>query len=130
MEKTMKKDKPTKRPLGRQPAGAVLVDGKWELTELSTQLAAERLLRKRQARRTAWRKTQDRLRAVYPELFVQTGLDPRQTTLGQRSTEREVDSSPCQKTDTSSTADTYDAFWRSVQRDDGAPNLPSGSASL
>ena len=130
MEETMKKDKPTKRPLGRQPAGAVLVDGKWELTELSTQLAAERVLRKRQARRNAWRKMQDRLRAAYPELFVERGLNPRQTTLGPRSTEREVDSSPCQKTDTSSTADTYDAFWRSVQRDDGAPNLPSGSASL
>ena len=130
MEKTMKKDKPTKRPLGRQPAGAVLVDGKWELTELSTQLAAERLLRQRKARRATWRKMQDRLRAAYPELFVERGLNPRQTTLGPRSTEREVDSSPCQKTDTSSTADTYDAFWRSVQRDDGASNLSSGSASL
>ena len=129
MEKTTKKDKPTKRPLGRRPAGAVLVDGRWELTELSTQLAAERLLRQRQARRTTWRKMQDRLRAAYPELFVERGLNPRQTTLGPRSTEREVDSSPCQKTDTSS--NTYDAFWRSVQRDeDGAPNLPSGSASL
>ena len=128
MEKTMKKDKPAKRPLGRQPAGAVLVDGKWELTELSTQLAAERLLRKRQARRTAWRKTQDRLRAVYPELFVQKGLDPRQTTLMEaRSTKGDVDRTQCQKTDTS----TYDAFWRTVQRDeDGAPNLSSGSASL
>ena len=130
MEKTMKKDKPTKRPLGRQPAGAVLVDGKWELTELSTQLAAERLLRQRKARRATWRKMQDRLRAAYPELFVERGLDPRQATLVPRSTEREVVRSPCQKTDTSSTADTYDAFWRSVQRDDGASNLSSGSASL
>ena len=128
MEKTTKKDKPAKRPLGRQPAGAVLVDGKWELTELSTQVAAERLLRQRQARRTAWRKTQDRLRAAYPELFVQKSLDPRQTTLA-RSTTGDVDRPQCQKTDTSS--NTYDAFWRSVQRDeDGAPNLPSGSASL
>ena len=129
MEKTMKKDKPTKRPLGRQPAGAVLVDGKWELTELSTQVAAQRLLRQRQARRTAWRKTQDRLRAAYPELFVQKGLDPRPTTFGPRSTGQDVDRTPCQKTDTSS--NTYDAFWRSVQRDeDGAPDLSSGSASL
>ncbi len=128
MEKTTKKDKPTKRPLGRQPAGADLVDGKWELTELSTQLAAERLLRKRQARRTAWRKTQDRLRAVYPELFVQKGLDPRQTTLA-RSTGQDVARSHCQKTDISSNI--YDAFWRSVQRDeDGASNLSSRSASL
>ena len=125
MEKT-KKDKPAKRPLGRQPAGAVLVDGKWELTELSTQVAAQRLLRQRQARRTAWRKTQERLRAAYPELFVQKSLDPRQTTLA-RSTKGDVDRTPCQKTDIS----TYDTFWRSVQRDeDGTPNLPSGSASL
>ena len=128
MEKTMKKDKPTKRPLGRQPAGAVLVDGKWELTELSTQVAAERLLRQRQARRTAWRKTQDRLRAAYPELFVQKSLDPRQTTLA-RSTTGDVDRTPCQKTDTGSNS--YDTFWRSVRRDEhGTPNLSSGSASL
>ena len=128
MEKTTKKDKPAKRPLGRQPAGAVLVDGKWELTELSTQVAAQRLLRQRQARRTAWRKTQDRLRAAYPELFVQKSLDPRQTTLA-RSTTGDVDRTPCQKTDTGSNS--YDTFWRSVRRDeDGTPNLPSGSASL
>ena len=126
MEKTMKKDKPAKRPLGRRPAGAVAIDGKWELTELSLQVAAQHLLRKRQARRTAWRKSQDRLRAAYPELFVQKGLDPRQTTLT-RSTTEDADRAPCQKTDTS----TYDAFWRSVQRDeDGASNLSSRSASL
>ena len=41
----MKKNNPPKRPRGRQPAGAILVDGKWQLTELSIQLAAERLLR-------------------------------------------------------------------------------------
>ena len=128
MEKTMKKDKPTKRPLGRQPAGAVLVDGKWELTELSTQLAAERLVRQRKARRATWRKMQDRLRAAYPELFVEKGLDPRQTTLA-RSTGQDVAPSHCQKTDVSS--NTYDAFWRSVRRDeDGTPDLSSGSASL
>ena len=124
----MKKDKPAKRPLGRQPAGAVLVDGKWELTELSTQVAAQRLLRQRQARRTAWRKTQERLRAAYPELFVQKSLDPRQTTLA-RSTTGDVDRTPCQKTDTGSNS--YDTFWRSVRRDEhGTPGLSNGSASL
>ena len=87
----MKKDKPAKRPIGQRPAGAVAIDGKWELTELSLQVAAQRLLQKRQARRTAWRKSQDRLRAAYPELFVQNGLDPRQTTLA-RSTKGDVDS--------------------------------------
>ena len=130
MEKTMKKDKPPKKPRGRQPVGAVLVDGKWQMTELSTQLAAERVLRLRERGRICYRKTRELLRIARPELFVPRGMDPRQTTLVPRSTEREVVRAPCQKTDTSSTADTYDAFWRSVQRDDGAPNLPSGSASL
>ena len=131
MEKTMKKDKPPQKPLGRQPAGAILVDGKWQLTELSTQLSVERLLRCREARRTKWRAKQALLRRSHPELFAKRGLDQRQTTLTPaRSTERKVDLPPCKKTDTSSTADTYDAFWRSVQRDDGIPNLSSGSASL
>ena len=130
MEKTMKKDKPPKKPRGRQPVGAVLVDGKWQMTELSTQLAAERVLRLRERGRIWYRKTRELLRIARPELFVPRGMDPRQTTLAPRSTEREAVRAPCQKTDTSSTADTYDAFWRSVQRDDGAPNLPSGSASL
>ena len=127
MEKT-KKDKPAKRPLGRQPFDIVLVDGKWEQTELSMQIQAQRVLRLRQARRTAWRKSQDRLRAAYPELFVQNGLHPSQTTLTEaRSTTENVDRTQYQKTDTT----TYEAFWRSVRRDeDGAPNLSSGSASL
>ena len=134
MKKTMKKDKPPKRPLGRQPAGAVLVDGKWQMTELSIQLAAERLLRQREARCTRWRAKQDLLRSSHPELFATRGLDPRQTTLTPevRSTERKVDPLPSQKTDTSSTADTFDAslFWRSLQRDNGTPSLSRGSASL
>ena len=125
MDKT-KKDKPAKRPLGRQPFGTVLVDGKWEPTELSMQIQAQRVLRLRQARRTAWRKSQDRLRAAYPELFVLNGLHPSQTTLV-RSTKDNVDRAQYQKTDTT----TYDAFWRSVQRDeDGASNLSSESTSL
>ena len=125
MEKT-KKDKPAQRPLGRQPFGTVLIDGKWEPTELSMQAEALRLLRLRQARRTAWRNSQDRLRAAYPELFAQNGLHPSQTTLT-RSTTENVDRTQCQKTDTS----TYDTFWRSVRRDeDGASNLSSESASL
>ena len=48
MEKTMKKDKPLKKPRGRQPIGAVLIDGKWQMTELAAQLAAERVLRLRE----------------------------------------------------------------------------------
>ena len=134
MEKTTKKDNPEKRPRGRQPAGAVLVDGKWQLTERSMQLAAERMLRGREIRRNRWRAMRELLRISHPKLFVVRGLDPRQTTLTPevRSTERKVDPLPSQKTDTSSTADTFDAslFWRSLQRDNGTPSLSRGSASL
>ena len=130
----MKKDNPEKRPRGRQPAGAVLVDGKWQLTERSVQLAAERMLRSQEIRRTRLRAMRELLRISHPELFVVRGLDPRQTTLTPevRSTERKVDPLPSQKTDTSSTADTFDAslFWRSLQRDNGTPSLSRGSASL
>ena len=123
----MKKDKPPKRPLGRQPAGAVLVDGKWQLTELSAQLFAERMLRHRERSRTRWRAKQELLRVSHPKLFALRGLDPRQTTLvpGVRSTERKADLAHCQKTDTSSTADTFDAslYWRSLQRDSGTSSL-------
>ena len=134
MGKTMKKDNSEKRPRGRQPAGAVLVDGKWQLTELSTQLFAERLLLGRELHRNRWRAKRELLRSSHPELFAVRGLDPRQTTLTPevRSTERKVDPLPSQKTDTSSTADTFDAslFWRSLQRDNGTPSLSRGSASL
>ena len=123
-----------KRPLGRQPAGAVLVDGKWQMSELSIQLAAERLLRQREARCTRWRAKQDLLRSSHPELFATRGLDPRQTTLTpERSKERNADLLPYQKSDTSSTtSDIFDAslFWRSLQRDNGTPSLSRGSASL
>ena len=129
MEKMAKKSKSPKKPRGRQPAGAVLVDGKWQMTELAAQLAAERMLRAREYARRCHRKTRELLRIARPELFVSKGMDPRQTTLVPRSTEREVVRSPRQKTDASSTADSYDAFWRSVQRDDGASNLSSGAAT-
>ncbi len=105
MEKTMKKDKPLKKPRGRQPIGAVLIDGKWQMTELATQLAAERVLRLRERGRIWYRKTRELLRIARPELFAPKGTDPRQTTLVPRSTEREAVRAPCQKTDTS----TYDA---------------------
>ena len=96
MEKTMKKDKPPKKPRGRQPVGAVLVDGKWQMTELSAQLAAERVLRLRELGRIRFRKTRELLRIARPELFVPRGMDPRQTTLVPRSTEQEVVRSPRQ----------------------------------
>ena len=95
---------------------------------------AERMLRHRERSRARWRAKQELLRVSNPELFAVRGLDPRQTTLtpGVRSTERKVDLAQCQTTDTSSTADAFDAslYWRSLQRDNGTPSLSSGSASL
>ena len=136
MKKTMKKDNSEKRLRGRQPSGAILVDGKWQLTELSTQLYAERLLRVRELSRNRWRAKRELLRISHPELFVVRGLDPRQTTLTPevRAKERNADLLPCQKSDTSSNAasDTFAAslLWRPQQRDNGTPSLSRGSASL
>ena len=112
----MKKNQSPKRPRGRQPAGAVLVDGKWQMTELAVRLAAERLLRAREYARIHNRKTRELLRLARPELFPTKGLHPRQTTLAPRSPEPEVPRAPCRKTDDTS----YDAFWRSVQRDEAS----------
>ena len=37
-----------KRPPGRPPAGAVLIDGKWHTTQQSIQIAVERVLQHRE----------------------------------------------------------------------------------
>ena len=58
-----------KKPLGRPPAGAVLVDGKWQLTEKSKEIAKLRLLRHREQNRTRRDSTRDWLRRDCPELF-------------------------------------------------------------
>ena len=110
------KNQSPKKPRGRQPIGAVLVDGKWLMTELAARLAAERLLRVRENARIRDRKTRELLRLARPELFSTKSLHPSQTTLAPRSPEPEVPRAPCRKTDDTS----YDAFWRSVQRDEGA----------
>ena len=90
MEKMAKKSKSPKKPRGRQPAGAVLVDGKWQMTELAVRMAAERMLRAREYARRRHRKTRELLRIARPKLFVSKGMDPKQTTLVPRSTEREI----------------------------------------
>ena len=128
MEKMAKKNKSPKKPRGRQPAGAVLVDGKWQMTELAARMAAERMLRAREYARRRHRKTRELLRMARPELFLSKGMDPKQTTLVPRSTEREVVRAPRQKTDANIAA-CYDAFWRSVQRDEGVSYLSSGAAT-
>ena len=59
-----------KRPLGRPPAGAVLVDGKWQLTDKSKEIAKLRLLRHRDLNRARREKTRELLRRECPELFA------------------------------------------------------------
>ena len=59
-----------KRPLGRPPAGAVLVDGKWQLTDKSKEIAKLRLLRHRDQNRARRQQTRELLRRECPELFA------------------------------------------------------------
>ena len=73
-----------KRPAGRPPAGAVLIDGKWHSTQQSIQFAVERLLRNRERERIRREETREMLRRERPELFahVHTPAElPKQTTL-------------------------------------------------
>ena len=130
-----------KRPRGRQPAGAVLVDGKWQLTELSIQVAAERLIQYREQCRTRHRETRELLCKARPELFVRG--NPNQTTLTAeaRSKERNGDLREYQRRDNSN-IDASDSsndaiasaigaslLWSPQQRD-GIPSVPRGPASF
>ena len=74
----MTKDCKEKRPRGRPPAGAVLIDGSWQLTEQSQQIAAKRVLRARENNRAKYREMRKLLRHSHPELFVARG-DLKQT---------------------------------------------------
>ena len=58
-----------KKPRGRPPAGAVLVDGTWQLTEESQRLAAERVLKAREKNRNKYREMRQLLHHSHPELF-------------------------------------------------------------
>ena len=86
----MTKDSPEKRPRGRPPAGAVLIDGRWQLTERSQQIAATRVLRARENNRARYREMRELLLHSHPELFVARG-DLKQTTLAAPSKERNGD---------------------------------------
>ena len=92
--------KEEKRPRGRKPMGAVLVDGRWQLTEESLHMAAERMLKNREHNRKRYHELRDLLRIEHPELFATRG-DPRQTLLTDdvpRSKERVFDLTFYQKT--------------------------------
>ena len=97
--------KKEKRPRGRKPLGAVLVDGRWHLTEESLKLAAERVIRYREHNRKRYHEMRDLLRIEHPELFVRE--DPQQTLLTDevpptRSNERVCDLT-CYQKDSSNT---------------------------
>ena len=77
----MTKDRKEKKPHGRPPAGAVLIDGRWQPTEKSVEIAVVRLLQEREKRRTRRQEVRELLRKEHPELFVVRGPDPKQTTL-------------------------------------------------
>ena len=76
-----------KRPQGRPPAGAVLIDGKWHTTQQSIQIAIERLLQQREKRRTKRHEMRELMIREHPELFVvaRGPADPKQTTIEARS---------------------------------------------
>ena len=106
--KAMKKYDGEKRPRGRPPAGAILVDGKWQLTELSMKILAERAQRTREWCReyshNRWLARQARLRSSRPEPFAASrGIKTRQTTLAPkgRSMGRTADLIHCLNSDTS-----------------------------
>ena len=82
-EQSMTKDCRTeKKPQGRPPAGASLIDGQWHTTEKSIQIAVARLLQQREKRRDKRHATRELLRKEHPELFVVVRApDPKQTTL-------------------------------------------------
>ena len=128
------------RPRGRQPTGAVLVDGKWQPTELSIQVAAERLIQYREQCRTRHRETRELLCKARPELFVRG--NPNQTKLTEvRSKERNGDLRQYQRRDNSN-IDASDSsndaivsaigaslLWSPQQRN-GIPSVSRGPASL
>ena len=128
----MAKETTEKRPRGKQPAGAVLVDGKWQPTELSTQVAAERLLQYREHCRTRHRETRELLGKARPELFMRG--NPKQTKLAEvRSNEQNGDLRQCQRKDNSiSTSDSSDASASLLgsPQHNGIPSVSRGPASL
>ena len=70
----------------------MLVDGRWQLTEESLHMAAERMLKNREHNRKRYHEMRDLLRIEHPELFAARG-DPHQTLLSDapRSKERVFD---------------------------------------
>ena len=79
-----------KKPRGRPPTHAILVDGQWQLTEESFELAAQRLVRYRRRAQQRYQELQKVMRQQHPELFKQRAHQ-QQTLVAARSTEQNED---------------------------------------
>ena len=58
-----------KKPKGRTPVGAVLVDGQWKRTPEGIAWAAQRIVDAREKRRLKYREERETIRQCHPELF-------------------------------------------------------------
>ena len=87
---TIKVETDAKKPRGRPPTHAILVDGQWQLTEESFELAAHRLVRYRRRAQQRYRELRDVMRQQHPELFKQRAHQ-QQTLVAARSTEQSED---------------------------------------
>ena len=70
-----------KKPRGRPPIGAILVDGKWQMTEASILREAERLEQHRAQCRQRYRRNRLALMQHRPELFKKRKWCAEQETL-------------------------------------------------
>ena len=80
----MKVKTDAKKPRGRPPTHAILVDGQWQLTEESFELAAQRLVRYRRRAQQRYQELQKVMRQQHPELFKQRAHQ-QQTLVAARS---------------------------------------------
>ena len=86
----MKLKTDAKKPRGRPPTHAILVDGQRQLTQQSFELAAQRLVRYRRRAQQRYRELRDVMRQQHPELFKQRAHQ-QQTLVAARSTEQSED---------------------------------------
>ena len=87
----MKVKTDAKKPRGRPPTHAILVDGQWQLTEESFELAAQRLVRYRRRAQQRYQELQKVMRQQHPELFKQRAHQQQTLVAAARSTEQSED---------------------------------------
>ncbi len=74
----MKVKTDAKKPRGRPPTHAILVDGQWQLTAQSFELAAQRRVHYRRRAQQRSREVRDAMRQQHPELFKQQARPQQQ----------------------------------------------------